>query len=43
VLPETLTASAIADLVSGLTGEMIADAKAGCQRFVEADNWYFAL
>ena len=40
VLPETLTASAIADLVSGLTDEMIAQAKAGCQRFVEADNWY---
>jgi glycosyltransferase involved in cell wall biosynthesis len=40
VLPETLTASAIADLVSGLTDDMIAEAKIGCQRFVEADNWY---
>jgi glycosyltransferase involved in cell wall biosynthesis len=39
-LPETLTASAIADLVSGLTDDMIAEAKAGCQKFVEADNWY---
>ena len=40
VLPETLTASAIADLVTGLTDDMIAEAKVGCQRFVEADNWY---
>jgi glycosyltransferase involved in cell wall biosynthesis len=40
VLPEILTASAIADLVSGLTDDMIAEAKVGCQRFVEADSWY---
>jgi glycosyltransferase involved in cell wall biosynthesis len=40
ILPEALTASAIADLVSGLTDDMLAEAKTGCQRFVEADNWY---
>ena len=40
VLPETLTASAIADLVSTLTDEMIVEARIGCQRFVEADSWY---
>jgi glycosyltransferase involved in cell wall biosynthesis len=40
VLPDTLTASAIADVVSGLTDEMLDEAKTGCQRFVEADNWY---
>jgi len=39
VLPETLTASAIADLVAGLTPEQISQARLGCMRFIEADNW----
>ncbi len=39
VLPETLTASAIADLVANLTEEQISQAKLGCMRFIEADNW----
>ena len=39
VLPETLTASAIADLVSSLGDEAIAQARQGCMRFIEADNW----
>ena len=39
VLPETLTASAIADLVAALTDEKIAQARLGCMRFIEADNW----
>ncbi len=39
VLPETLTASAIADLVASLTDEAIAQAKQGCRSFIEADNW----
>ena len=38
-LPETLTASAIADLVASLTDEQIAQARLGCMRFIEADNW----
>jgi glycosyltransferase involved in cell wall biosynthesis len=39
VLPEVLTASAIADLVAGLTLEQISQARLGCMRFIEADNW----
>lgn len=39
VLPETLTASAIADLVASLDDAMIAEARQGCQRFIEVDNW----
>lgn len=39
VLPEVLTASSIADLVAGLTPEQISQAKLGCMRFIEADNW----
>jgi glycosyltransferase involved in cell wall biosynthesis len=38
-LPETLTASAIADLVASLSDEQIAQARLGCMRFIEADNW----
>jgi glycosyltransferase involved in cell wall biosynthesis len=39
VLPETLTAGAIADLVAGLTPDQIGQARLGCMRFIEADNW----
>jgi len=39
VLPETLTAGGIADLVAGLTPEAISQARLGCMRFIEADNW----
>jgi glycosyltransferase involved in cell wall biosynthesis len=39
VLPEVLTASAIADLVANLTDVQISQAKLGCMRFIEADNW----
>lgn len=39
VLPETLTASAIADLVASLDDAQIAQARLGCMRFIEADNW----
>jgi len=39
VLPETLTASAIADLVASLSDEEISQARLGCMRFIEADNW----
>jgi glycosyltransferase involved in cell wall biosynthesis len=38
-LPETLTASGIADLVASLSDEQIAQARLGCMRFIEADNW----
>jgi glycosyltransferase involved in cell wall biosynthesis len=39
VLPEVLTASAIADRVAALTDAEIDAAKAGCQVFIETDNW----
>ena len=39
VLPETLTASSIADLVANLTPDQIGQARLGCMRFIEADNW----
>ncbi|MBV8977092.1 MAG: glycosyltransferase [Alphaproteobacteria bacterium] len=39
VLPESLTASGIADLVASLSDEEIAQARLGCMRFIEADNW----
>jgi len=39
LLPETLTASGIADLVASLSDEEIAQARLGCMRFIEVDNW----
>jgi glycosyltransferase involved in cell wall biosynthesis len=39
VLPETFSAEAIAGLVASLTQETIEEARAGCRRFIEADNW----
>jgi hypothetical protein len=39
VLPETLTAGAIADTIASLTDEQISQARLGCMRFIEADNW----
>ncbi|HVV64372.1 MAG TPA: glycosyltransferase [Rhizomicrobium sp.] len=39
VLPEALTASAIADLIASLTDDAIGKARLGCMRFIEADNW----
>jgi len=39
VLPEVLTAGAIADLVASLTQDQIGQARLGCMRFIEADNW----
>lgn len=39
VLPDTFSAEAIASLVASLTPEMIDQARAGCRRFIEADNW----
>jgi glycosyltransferase involved in cell wall biosynthesis len=38
-LPEVLTASGIADTVAGVSDEQIAQARLGCMRFIEADNW----
>jgi len=38
-LPETLTASGIADLVASLSDEQIEQARLDCMRFIEADNW----
>jgi hypothetical protein len=39
VLPEAFSAGAIAGLVASLTPGMIDEARAGCHRFIEADNW----
>jgi len=39
LLPESFTSLAIAEALEGLTDEMIAEAREGCARFVEADNW----
>jgi hypothetical protein len=39
VLPEELTPAAIAGLVASLTDPMLAEAREGCRRFIEADNW----
>jgi glycosyltransferase involved in cell wall biosynthesis len=39
VLPDTFSAGTIAGLVASLTPEMIDQARAGCRRFIEADNW----
>lgn len=39
VLPPDLTAGTVVDLVSSLTDEKIAEARAGCRRFIEQDSW----
>jgi glycosyltransferase involved in cell wall biosynthesis len=39
VLPDNPTPGQIADLISGLTGDMIERAREGCRRFIEADSW----
>jgi glycosyltransferase involved in cell wall biosynthesis len=39
VLPGALTPLAIANSIAGLTDEMLAKAREGCQRFIEADSW----
>lgn len=39
ILPETLTAGAIADMIASLTDDQIGQARLGCMRFIEADNW----
>jgi len=39
VLPKQFSAAAIANLVASLTDEAILQARAGCRRFTEEDNW----
>jgi glycosyltransferase involved in cell wall biosynthesis len=39
VLPADFTAQNIAATVASLTDTMIAEAKKGCRRFIDADNW----
>jgi glycosyltransferase involved in cell wall biosynthesis len=39
VLASEFSESAIAQVVASLTDEMIAEARAGCSRFIEADSW----
>lgn len=39
VLPDDFSAAAIAGLVASLTEETIEQARAGCKKFVESDNW----
>jgi glycosyltransferase involved in cell wall biosynthesis len=39
VLPDAFSPEAIAGVVGSLTDEMLAEARAGCRRFIEADNW----
>ena len=39
VLPENATPGQIADLIAGLSDEMIDKAREGCRRFIEADCW----
>ena len=42
VLPDAFSPEAIAALVGGLADEMLAEARAGCLRFIEVDNWQAA-
>jgi glycosyltransferase involved in cell wall biosynthesis len=39
VLPDNPTPGQIADLIGGLTDEMIERAREGCRRFIDADCW----
>ncbi|MFL5239458.1 MAG: glycosyltransferase [Rhizomicrobium sp.] len=39
VLPQPFSEGAIANLVSSLTDAMLEEARAGCRRFIEQDNW----
>jgi glycosyltransferase involved in cell wall biosynthesis len=39
VLPQPFSAAAIAGLVSSLSEAMLDEARAGCRRFIEQDNW----
>jgi glycosyltransferase involved in cell wall biosynthesis len=39
LLPEDLNPRAIANLIAGLSDAMIAEARAGCRAFLQADNW----
>jgi glycosyltransferase involved in cell wall biosynthesis len=39
VLPKAFSVEAIAGMVASLTPETIEKARAGCRRFIEADNW----
>jgi len=39
ILPQPFSAAVIANLVSSLTDAMLEEARAGCRRFIEQDNW----
>ncbi|HEY1707245.1 MAG TPA: glycosyltransferase [Rhizomicrobium sp.] len=39
ILPEDFTPKAIADVVASLSDDDITQAREGCARFIEADNW----
>ena len=39
MLPDNATPGQIADLIGSLTDDMLAAAREGCRRFIEADCW----